>query len=76
MGRKWPDKRAAERDPEAVRTWHEETWPAIRARAKADDGEILFAEQVGIRSDQVTGRTWGGVGRGAQCFGAPGTGSP
>ncbi|WP_456293492.1 helix-turn-helix domain-containing protein [Streptomyces mutabilis] len=24
-----PDKRAVEQDPEAVRTWHEETWPAI-----------------------------------------------
>ncbi|WP_420712415.1 MULTISPECIES: winged helix-turn-helix domain-containing protein [unclassified Streptomyces] len=36
-----PDKRAVEQDPEVVRTWHEETWPAIRARAKADNGEIL-----------------------------------
>lgn len=58
-----PDKRAVEQDPEAVRTWHGETWPAIRARAKADDGEILFADQVGIRSDQVTGRTWGMKGK-------------
>ncbi|WP_434096621.1 IS630 family transposase [Streptomyces nitrosporeus] len=58
-----PDKRAVEQDPEAVRTWHEETWPAIRARTKADDGEVLFADQVGIRSDQVTGRTWGMKGK-------------
>ncbi|MEZ3182802.1 winged helix-turn-helix domain-containing protein [Streptomyces pimonensis] len=58
-----PDKRAVEQDPEAVRTWHEETWPAIWARAKADDGEILFADQVGIRSDQVIGRTWGMKGK-------------
>ncbi|WP_032765906.1 transposase [Streptomyces sp. CNS654] len=43
--------------------WHEETWPAIRAKAKRDGGEILFADQVGIRSDQVTGRTWGEKGR-------------
>ncbi|MFV2117859.1 transposase [Streptomyces sp. Act-28] len=28
------------------------------ARARKDGGEILFADQVGIRSDQVTGRTW------------------
>ncbi|MGX4735383.1 helix-turn-helix domain-containing protein [Kitasatospora griseola] len=26
-----PDKRAIEQDPEAVRAWREETWPAIRA---------------------------------------------
>ncbi|MER5733355.1 IS630 family transposase [Streptomyces sp. NPDC002138] len=58
-----PDKRAVEQDPEAVRRWHEETWPAIRTKAKAEGGEILFADQVGIRSDQVTGRTWGEKGR-------------
>ncbi|MFF3608388.1 winged helix-turn-helix domain-containing protein [Streptomyces sp. NPDC002463] len=58
-----PDKRAVEQDAEAVRIWREETWPAIRARAKVEDGEVLFADQVGIRSDQVTGRTWGAKGR-------------
>lgn len=58
-----PDKRAIEQDAEAVRRWHEETWPAIRAKAKADSGEVLFADHVGIRSDQVTGRTWGEKGR-------------
>ncbi|MFE3866118.1 winged helix-turn-helix domain-containing protein [Streptomyces goshikiensis] len=51
-----PDKRAIEQDAEAVRVWHEETWPAIRARAKTENGEVLFADQVGGRSDQVTGR--------------------
>ncbi|WP_455568583.1 winged helix-turn-helix domain-containing protein, partial [Streptomyces netropsis] len=25
-----PDKRAVEQDAEAVRVWHEETWPVIR----------------------------------------------
>ncbi|MDX3427073.1 winged helix-turn-helix domain-containing protein [Streptomyces sp. ME02-6985-2c] len=58
-----PDKRAVEQDPEAVRVWHEEAWPAIRARAKAENGEVLFADHVGVRSDQVTGRTWGEQGR-------------
>ncbi|WP_443071883.1 IS630 family transposase, partial [Streptomyces sp. WMMC940] len=58
-----PDKRAVEQDPEAVRRWHEETWPKIRVQAKKDGGEILFADQVGIRSDQVTGRTWGEKGK-------------
>ncbi|MEU0103743.1 IS630 family transposase [Streptomyces sp. NPDC006267] len=58
-----PDKRAVEQDPEAVRIWREETWPAIRTRVKAENGEVLFADQVGIRSDQVTGRTWGAKGQ-------------
>jgi transposase len=57
-----PERRAVEQDPEAVRVWHEERWPAIRARAKAEGGEVLFAGQVGIPSDQVTGRTWGAKG--------------
>ena len=58
-----PDKRVVEQDPQAVRRWHEETWPAIRAKAKKDGGEVLFAHQVGIQSDQVTGRTWGEKGK-------------
>lgn len=58
-----PDKRAVEQDAEAVRIWREETWPAIRAKARAEGGEVFFADQVGIRSDQVTGRTWGERGR-------------
>ncbi|MFI1824834.1 IS630 family transposase [Streptomyces sp. NPDC020412] len=57
------DERAVEQDPEAVCILCEEAWPAIRARAKAGNGEVLFADQVGIRSDQVTGRTWGEQGR-------------
>uniref|UniRef100_UPI00117DC8E6 winged helix-turn-helix domain-containing protein n=1 Tax=Streptomyces sp. NRRL B-24572 TaxID=1962156 RepID=UPI00117DC8E6 len=54
-----PDKRAVEQDPEAVARWRRETWPEIRAKAKVEGGEILFADRVGIRSDPVTGRTWG-----------------
>ncbi|MEU9639239.1 transposase [Streptomyces tendae] len=44
-------------------TWLEVTWPAIRATAKAGNGEVLCADRVGIRSAQVTGRTWGEKGR-------------
>ncbi|MGP4086087.1 IS630 family transposase [Streptomyces sp. KR55] len=58
-----PDKRAVEQDAEAVRIWHQETWPAIRAKAKKEGAEVFFVAQVGIRSDQVTGRTWGAKGR-------------
>ncbi|MHC3462919.1 DUF6192 family protein [Streptomyces flavovirens] len=68
-------ERVVEQDAESVRVWHEETWPAIRARAKADNGEVLFGDRVGIRSDQVTGRTWGSRG-GLRSPAVPGTGSP
>ncbi|MFD9635353.1 transposase [Streptomyces violascens] len=43
--------------------WQEQTWPAICAKAKTEESEVLCADQVGIRSDQVTGRTWGEKGR-------------
>ncbi|MGW6392836.1 helix-turn-helix domain-containing protein [Streptomyces sp. NPDC055103] len=52
-----PDKRAVEQDPESVRLWHGKTWPAIRAEVKAENAEGLFGDRVGVRSDQVTGRT-------------------
>lgn len=58
-----PDERALEQDAAAVRRWREQTWPAIRAKAKAEDAKVLFADQVGIRSDHITGRTWGEKGR-------------
>ncbi|WP_425579220.1 hypothetical protein [Streptomyces hundungensis] len=54
-----PDKRVVEQDAESVRVWREETWPAIRARSKVEGADVLFADQVSIRSDHVTGRTWG-----------------
>ncbi len=34
-----------------------------RGRGKRDGGEVLFADQVGVRSDQVAGRTWDEKGR-------------
>ncbi|MFF5616078.1 winged helix-turn-helix domain-containing protein [Streptomyces albidoflavus] len=52
------DKNRGRAEPEAVRTWLEETWPAIRATAKAKNGEALFADQVGsvlIRSPVAPG---------------------
>lgn len=54
-----PDRRAIEADPEAMRVWVEQTYPALAARAKAEDAVVLFADQVGVRSDHLSGRTWG-----------------
>lgn len=57
-----PNRRAVEQDVAAVRTWQEETWPAIRAKAAEQGAEVLFADQVGIRSDHVSGRGWAPIG--------------
>ena len=58
-----PDKRAIEADPEAMREWVEETYPALRERARSEGAVILFGDQVGVRSDQLAGRTWGRKGQ-------------
>ncbi|WP_405182122.1 IS630 family transposase [Nocardia sp. NBC_01377] len=54
-----PDRRAIEANPEAMAEWVRRTYPALAARAKAEDAVILFGDQVGVRSDQLSGRTWG-----------------
>ncbi|MBB5940376.1 hypothetical protein FHS42_007474 [Streptomyces zagrosensis] len=46
-----PDKRAIEQDSEAVARWQQETWSKTHAKARKDGGEVLFADQVGVRSD-------------------------
>ncbi|MGQ4601534.1 IS630 family transposase [Nocardia sp. R6R-6] len=58
-----PDRRAIEADPEAMAEWVESTYPALVERAEAEDAVILFADQVGVRPDHLSGATWGPVGR-------------
>ena len=58
------DKRAIEADPEAMREWVEQTYPALREQARAEDAVLLlFGDQVGVRSDQIAERTWGRKGQ-------------
>lgn len=58
-----PDRRAIEANPEAMVEWVESTYPALVERAEADGAVILFADQVGVRSDHLSGSTWGRVGQ-------------
>lgn len=51
-----PMKRAYEQSPAAVKKWHEEEYPRIAARAKAEGGEIHWGDETGLRSDDVRGR--------------------
>ncbi len=55
--------RAWQADPEAVRRWREEEFPAIRTAAKAEGATVYFADEAGIRSDYHAGTTWAPVGR-------------
>jgi len=66
-----PARRAFERDPERVRQWLDEEYPAIRSRATRERAEIYWGDEMGVRSDHVAGRSYG---RRGQTPIIPGTG--
>jgi transposase len=53
-----PLRRAYERDPAAIVRWTQRNYPKLKARAKRRGAKIFFLDEVGVRSDQVLGRTW------------------
>lgn len=53
-----PIRRAFERDPEAVKRWLKESYPAIRRRAKREKAEIYWGDEMGLRSDRAAGRSF------------------
>lgn len=58
-----PVVRAYQQDPERVRRWKREEYPAIRAEAQRVGAPILFADESAVRSDYHAGTTWAPVGR-------------
>jgi transposase len=58
-----PLRRAYERDPEAVRRWLEQEYPAIHKRARAENAEIHWGDEMGMRSDHQAGRSCGRKGK-------------
>jgi hypothetical protein len=55
--------RAYQQDPERVRQWIKEEYPAIAKEAKRLGAEIWFADESGLRSDYHAGTTWGRKGQ-------------
>jgi transposase len=49
---KRPRRHSRDQDPEEVRRWLEETYPAIEARATAEDATIFWADEVGVAADR------------------------
>jgi transposase len=66
-----PVRRAIEQDKRAVLRWLEEEYPAIRSRAKREKAEIYWGDEMGLRSDNTTGRSFS---RRGQTPVIPGTG--
>jgi transposase len=53
-----PVRRAFEQDSEEVRRWLEEEYPSIKARAKYAEAEIYWGDEMGVRSDHASGRSF------------------
>lgn len=58
-----PLKRAYEQDSAAVEQWLEQVYPSIEQRAKAEDAEIHWEDESGLRSDEHRGRGYAPVGK-------------
>jgi transposase len=53
-----PIKRAYEQSPQAVRTWLDEQYPIIAARAKAESAEIHWGDETALVNTDVRGRSF------------------
>jgi transposase len=51
-----PARHAARQDPEEVRRWLEEEYPAVAARAKAEGAEIHWGDEAGVRPEAAPQR--------------------
>lgn len=58
-----PAKRAAEQRPQAVKQWLEADYPAIVRRAKAEGGEVHWADETAIKQDTAWVRGYAPVGQ-------------
>ena len=58
-----PIQRAYEQQPAAVRGWLDEQYPHIEQRAKTEGAEIHWADETGLRSDDVRGRSYAPMGQ-------------
>lgn len=64
-----PLRRAYEQNPHAVKRWLKETYPAIRRQAKREKAEIHWGDEMGMRSDDQRGRSYGRRGKTPVIFG-------
>ena len=56
-------KKAYEQSSAKVRLWLKEEYPKIHSRAKRMGAEIHWGDEMGIRSDDQIGRTYGKIGK-------------
>jgi transposase len=59
---KRPSRHARKQDPEEVRQWLDETYPAIEERAEDEDAEIHWCDEVGVAADEHPARGYAPAG--------------
>ena len=64
-----PVRRAFEQNPQEVQNWLKEEYPGIRALAKEEKAKIYWGDEMGLRSDHASGRTYGLRGQTPVVFG-------
>ena len=57
-----PLHRAYQQKPEVVQHWLENEYPCIAQRAKAENAEIQWGDETGMRSDSHAGRSYAPIG--------------
>ncbi len=57
-----PLHRAYQQKPEVVQHWLDNEYPRIAQRAKAENGEIQWGDETGMRSDSHAGRSYAPIG--------------
>lgn len=57
-----PVRRAYERNDEAITRWLEDEYPALACQAKREKAAIYWGDEMGLRSDHVTGTSYAPVG--------------
>jgi transposase len=62
---KRPRRQARDQDPEEVRQWLEETYPAIEQRARQENADIYWGDEVGVAADQQPARGYAPQGEAA-----------
>jgi transposase len=62
---KRPRRQSRDQDPEEVREWLEETYPAIGERAEREGAEIHWCDEVGVAADRHPGRGYAPEGEAA-----------
>lgn len=58
-----PVKRAYEQQPKVVKAWLDQEYPKIAGKAALEKAEIHWGDEMGVRSDDHIGRTYGKVGQ-------------